>query len=401
MSITSPQPIPDGSDGPPDEMSVVPGFTRLADQFFAMFPNPASGGGALTVYHNGVKVVDVWAGWQSRRKRWQHDTVALSFSTGKGVASTVVHRLADRGVIDYDARIADYWPEFAAAGKYEITVRELMSHRAGLHKIRGLVPETNQLMDHDLVTSLLAEASPSPKRLHAPGYHAITYGALVAELATRASGRDFTELVRTELAEPLGAPELWFEVPRAERYRIASTFPRINPMRLPWGPTSTALSRLPGVRNLADAGMPAGFDVLVRNPDLHDTAMPGWNGVFGSRALAKMYAALACGGTVGGRTLLRPDTVDQLSEVQTSARDYVLGIPMNWRLGYHAGMISSRHQPQQSFGHYGLGGSGGFADPETGLAVAFVSNRLGNWVNPIADLRLPRLGATAQLLARA
>lgn len=401
MSNPSPLPPPVGPEGPTDEMSVDSDFAPLADQFFSMFRSRASGGGALTVYHRGKRVVDVWAGWENRHQRWQHDTVALSFSTGKGVASTVVHRLAERGVLDYDARVADYWPEFAAAGKETITVRELLSHRAGLHRIRGLVPEGDQLMDHALVTSKLAAAPASPKRFFGPGYHAITYGALVAELTSRASGRSFTELVRTEVAEPLGVDELWFEVPREERYRIASTFPRITPLMLPWGPTSSALSRLPGFRNIADAGMPAGFDALVRNPELHDTAMPGWNGVFGSRALAKMYAALAGSGSVEGRTLLRADTVGQLSEVQTTARDYVLGFPMNWRLGYHAGMISARHQPRLAFGHYGLGGSGAFADPESELAVAFVSNRLGNKANPIADLRLPRLGATAQALARA
>ncbi|NLE81224.1 MAG: beta-lactamase family protein [Rhodococcus sp.] len=400
MSITSPPPLSGGSDRPSDQMWIASEFTPLADQFFAMFSSRASGGGALAVYHDGTKVVDIWAGHAGRHRRWQHDTVALSFSTGKGVASTVVHRLAERGVIEYDARVADYWPEFGAAGKHSITVRELLSHRAGLHRIRGVVPTSEQLMDHALVTSLLARSPASRKRLTAPGYHAITFGALVAELAARASGRDFTELVRTEIAEPLGAPELWFVVPREERYRIAGTFPHINPLQLPWGLTSSALSKLPGIRNLADAGMPAGFDALVRNPDLHDSAMPGWNGVFSARSLAKMYAALAGDGSVDGRRLLRPDSVEQLSEVQTTARDYVLGIPMNWRLGYHAGMISARHQPQQAFGHYGLGGSGAFADPESGLAVAFVSNRLGNRVNPIADLRLPRLGATAQALAR-
>ena len=116
------------------ELYVDRRFLPLADRFFAMYRQPQQGGGALVVYLGGEKVLDIWAGNADRDRRWDHDTVSLSFSTGKGVASTVVHRLAERGLIDYDAPVAQYWPEFAAAGKDKITVRELMSHRAGLHR---------------------------------------------------------------------------------------------------------------------------------------------------------------------------------------------------------------------------------------------------------------------------
>ncbi len=108
------------------------------------------------------------AGNADRDRRWDHDTVSLSFSTGKGVASTVVHRLAERGLIDYDAPVARYWPEFAAAGKDKITVRELMSHRAGLHRVRGLMPHPLDLMDYDAVVAALAAEKPDPRRLRGP-----------------------------------------------------------------------------------------------------------------------------------------------------------------------------------------------------------------------------------------
>ncbi|AOW91940.1 esterase [Rhodococcus sp. WMMA185] len=399
MTTTTPWPLMGRTVRAPARMLVDRRFGMLVDQFFALFHDTRQGGGALAVYLHGEPVVDVWAGWSSRETRWKEDTVTLTFSTGKGVASTVLHRLADRGIIDYDLPVAHYWPLFAAAGKEAITVRELLSHRAGLHRVRGLVPGPLSLMDHSLVSAALAAAEPDPRRLKAPGYHAVTFGALVAELTSRASGMPFTDLVRTEIAEPLGVKEFWYEVPVGERGRIAKTFPRINPFGVPWAATSFAMSRLPGLRDVADAGMPAGFDLLVRNPAIHDSVMPGWNGVFNARALARMYGALANRGTVGGSEFLRPEVVAQVSEVQTTARDYVLGIPMNWRLGYHAGMVARRRQPRNTFGHYGLGGSGAFADPDTGLSVAFVTNRLGNMLTPFADFRLPRLGSTALAIA--
>lgn len=381
-------------------MLVDPRFGGLADQFFRLFHDTRHGGGALAVYLHGAPVLDVWAGWATREQRWREDTVALSFSTGKGVASTVVHRLAERRLIDYDTPVAEYWPEFAAAGKEAITVRELLSHRAGLHRVRGLVPGRLGLMDHDRMSAALAAAAPDRRRLTGPGYHAVTYGALVAELATRASGTAFAELVRTEIAEPLGVPEFWYQVPSAQRHRIAKTFPHINPFGMPWEATSFALSLVPMVKHIADAGMPAGFDQLVRNPAIHDCVMPGWNGVFSARALARMYAALANGGTVDGARLLYEDTIEELSDVQTRAHDYVLGLRMNWRLGYHAAIVASRRQYPHAFGHYGLGGSGAFADPQIGLSLAFVTNRMGNVVSPLADIRILRLGAQAEAITR-
>nr|WP_254923055.1 serine hydrolase domain-containing protein [Rhodococcus sp. OK302] len=381
-------------------MLVDPRFGQLAGQFFRLFERPSSGGGALAVYLGGEPVVDIWAGWSTRDTRWLPDTVSVSFSTGKGVASTVLHRVVERGLIDYDTPVAEYWPEFASAGKETVTVRQLMTHQAGLHRVRGLVPGRLALLDHDSIVGALALAAPDRRRLTTPGYHAVTFGSLVAELTTRATGSSFTDLVRTEIAEPLGIPEFWFQVPEDERHRIAKLFPRINQFKVPWDTASFALTRLPALRNIADAGMPAGFDQLVRNPSIHDYVMPGWNGVFSARALARMYAALANQGMVGGNRFLSEETLEQMGEVQTTARDYVLGIRMNWRLGYHSAFVASRNSSLQAFGHYGLGGSGAFADPETGLSVAFVTNRMGGALTPFADLRLAKLGAQAESIAR-
>ncbi len=126
---------------PRTEMIVDKRFLPVADLFFRMFDKPGQGGGAIAAYLHGEPVLDVWAGWADKQRRWASDTIVLSFSTGKGVASTVLHRLAERNLVSYDAPVEQYWPEFGAAGKESITVRELMSHRAGLHKARGSSPD--------------------------------------------------------------------------------------------------------------------------------------------------------------------------------------------------------------------------------------------------------------------
>jgi CubicO group peptidase (beta-lactamase class C family) len=382
------------------EMLVDRRFRGVADRFFERFQTARDGGGAAAAYLHGEKVLDVWAGWRAKDTRWTHDTVTLCFSTGKGVASTVVHRLADRGLVDYDQPVAAYWPEFAAAGKERITVRELMSHRAGLHNVRVVAPTEQVLLDYRAFADALAAARPDPRRFKGPGYHAVTYGNLVAELASRVSGKDFTTLLREEVSEPLGAEELWFHVPDDARVRIARVFPTVKPGPVPWSTTGRVMSRLPGLRAIAEAGMAEGFDELVRSPRAHDVVMPGWNGVFSAPALARMYAAIANGGELDGLRYLSPDRVTQLSETQTRRRDYVLGIRPHWRLGYHPAWLRTDEMPRRSVGHYGFGGSGAWADPETGLSFAFVSNRLGNRLQPVADGRMSAIGGAALEVAR-
>ncbi len=381
-------------------MTVDPRFREAADRFFDRFRTRADGGGAAAAFLHGELVLDVWTGWAAKDRRWTQDTVTLCFSTGKGVASTVVHRLADRGLIDYDEPVATYWPEFAQAGKGRITVRELMSHRAGLHNVRRVAPTREVLLDTERFAQALAAARPDPRRLRAPGYHAVTYGNLVAEVAARVSGKDFTTLLREEVAEPLGVAEFWFHVPDDDRARIARVFPTVKPGPVPWSVTGRVLSALPGVSAIAEAGMAEGFDELARSEEAHGVVMPGWNGVFSAVALATMYAPLANDGVLGGQRYLSSERISLMTRSQTRERDYVLGIRPHWRLGYHPAWLRGPEFARRSIGHYGFGGSGGWADPETGLSFAFVSNRLGNRLQPIADGRMSAIGGAALEAAR-
>ncbi|WP_336084573.1 serine hydrolase domain-containing protein [Nocardia sp. SSK8] len=385
----------------PRQMLVDPRFLRLADHFFGMFPQPSRGGGALAIYLDGEPVVDVWAGWAAKDHRWDGENIALTFSTGKGVAATVLHRLAERGLLDYEAPVARYWPEFAAHGKAEITVRDVLSHRAGLHRVRGLVPGREGILDYDAVVTALAESPADPRRIRTSGYHAITFGWLVAEIVQRVTGEPFTEVLRQEVAKPLGTEEFWFQVPGAQRHRIAKIFPHLAPPGIRWNTASSVLSWVRPARGLAEAGMPESFDELVRDPRVHDAVMPGWNGVFSARALARMYGALANEGVVYDGTtpvrFLRAETIETINRTQrTDSRDYVLGLPLRFTLGYHRPVLMTKQQPRHAFGHYGIGGSGAYADPDLRMSIAFVTNRLGNAVTALGDARLAKLAAIAQ-----
>ncbi|MBF6213425.1 beta-lactamase family protein [Nocardia puris] len=374
-------------------------FVRLVAEFDRLFRRPGDGGGALTVYLHGEPVVDVWAGYAAPGEPWRQDTVAVAYSTGKGVAATLLHRLAERGLLDYDKAVAEYWPEFAAAGKDRITVRELLSHRAGLHRLRGLLPgPVDAFFDDAAVTAALAAAAPDPRHTVTSGYHGISFGHLVAELVRRVGG-DFTELLRTEIAEPLGAEELWFRVPESQRSRIAPNFPALTVAGLSW----ETGARLMGRTRLAAAvdTTPRGFAEMMADPRLHDSVMPGVNGVFSARALARLYGALANGGSLGGYQLLRPETIEAMRTRQVFTPDYVLAFRIPWGLGFHGvPMKPSKAEPISAFGHFGLGGSGAFADPATGMSLGFVTNRLGGKLTPLGDARLARLGAIAHHLAR-
>src|SRR3954449_9780974 len=183
----------------------APGFEPVRQAFWRLVGR-RSGGGALTVRLRGETVVDLMAGYADRAhtRPWTPETLAISFSTTKGVASTVIHRLADRGLLDYDEPVAAYWPEFAAGGKERVTVRELMTHRAGLWSVRAVAERPEDLLDHlAMEERLAARAVRAPTERSA--YHAITYGWLVAGLARRVTGgRGLAELAHTEVAEPLG-----------------------------------------------------------------------------------------------------------------------------------------------------------------------------------------------------
>jgi CubicO group peptidase (beta-lactamase class C family) len=378
-------------------------FRPLVQRFANIYRRPSNGGGALAVYWHGEPVVDVWTGFADSRgqRPWERDTAAMSFSTTKGVASTVVHRLVDRGVLSYDEPLATYWPAFADDDKRHLTLRLLLSHQAGLHRIRGLVDTAEDLLDHGNVTDLVAAQVPHRPGRGGSGYHGFTFGWLLAGLVKQVTGKSLREAVDEELARPLGLDGFWIGAPVQERHRVAELFPPL-PKMLGMDRFGARFEQSKYTRYLAEALLIDGWERLVfDDPDrrILDTEMPAANGVFTARALAKMYAALATDGSVDGVRVLSRETLREAGRVQNRSRDYVLGLPMRWRLGYHQAFTVGR-PAWKAFGHFGYGGSGAWADPETGLSLAFVTNRLGSLTTPVGDVRLPRLGSAALAVVR-
>jgi CubicO group peptidase (beta-lactamase class C family) len=342
----------------------------------------------------GETVVDLWTGFADRAgvRPWTPDTLAIGFSTTKGVASTVIHRLVDRGHLDYDLPVATYWPEFRAGGKGRVTVRHLLTHRAGLHSVRAVAERAEDLLDHvGLEDKLAARAVPAPTTSSA--YHAITYGWLLAGLARRITGCGLAELARTEITEPLGIGGMHIGVPDAARERVAEPVGAALRQLGSTGERAAPLwSRTRVIRPAMEALLVPGFHRSFEGaePPIWRTEMPAVNGAMSARALATMYAPLANGGRADDLEFLRPETVDSLGRVQLRTRDAVLGVPMRWRLGYHQAFGFGPRAPL-AFGHYGYGGSGGWADPASGLSVGFVTNRIGSLTTPLGDLNLFRL----------
>ncbi|HSP29043.1 MAG TPA: serine hydrolase domain-containing protein [Ilumatobacteraceae bacterium] len=361
----------------------------------------ARGGMAVAVYHHGELVVDAWTGARNAAgDPWTRDTMSMSFSTTKGVVATIVHRLVDRGLLDYDEPVATYWPEFAAAGKSAITLRQLLDHQAALHDVRALASGTEDLLDWDRMTKLLAEAPPVWEVGTRSAYHALTYGYLVGEVIRRVTGLTVNENLQREVVEPLGIDGMYIGAPPAVRGNIAEQL--VDPKSLArLFKTTKFLSRFRRYEPLYNALVVDDIVDVATTERIHDSEIPAANGVFTARSLARMYAALATPDDFDGPPLVSAETMREATRIQTTGdgrtgtkvgRDAGVMINMRWRLGYHLVGTTKGVLPR-AFGHFGFGGSGAWGDPDSGLAVAMILNQVGG--TPFGDTKMLRLGAAA------
>ena len=375
---------------------VTPGFEPLAEEFRRLMARgPRSG--ALVVRSGESVLADLRIGYEdhARKRPWEPDTQALGFSATKGLASMVLHRLADQGLLDYDEPVASYWPEFAAAGKDRITVRELLSHRAGLYDVQAVANGPEDLLDHAGMESRLASAAiqGDPGR---PAYHAITFGWLASGLARAITGRGMRELVREHLAGPLGSEGLEIGAPSRPPAEVIGFSLRI------YSSLGVAFTPVLGWLPVTKAGFRAlhapGFESLIRGPEprIWQTEMPAVNGALSADGLARLYVPLAHRGLApNGERFLSEETVERLGKVQTRGMDRVLGVRMRWRLGFHHGFGTGPRAPR-ALGHYGFGGCGGWGDPDTGISFGFVSNHIGRLTSVLGDLTTLRLAGVAR-----
>jgi CubicO group peptidase (beta-lactamase class C family) len=351
----------------PIQGRVEPGFERVREAFEANFAEDLEVGASFAVVRDGALVVDLWGGFadEARQRPWQRDTLVNVWSTTKGLASLCVAMLVDRGRLSYDRPVAEWWPEFAAEGKGDLTVAEVLSHQGGLSGcVDPLRPR--DFADHDAMAARLAAQAP----LFATGrsgYHAVTHGVLTGELVRRASGRSLGRFFAEAVAGPLGA-DAWIGLPESEDHRCASMTgpPRGTPTPLPPHPAARAALANPPL----DARLP-------NERWWRAAEIPSVNAQTHARALAAIYGMLARGGEQGGRRYLSPSTLAEATKVRVHGTDLVLGIPMRWAAGFLRNDGAVYGPNRHSFGHSGWGGSFGCADPDAAVGIGYAMNRMG------------------------
>lgn len=355
-------------------------FSRVRDVFEANVADGGELGARFAFAVEGEIVVDLMGGFADRQRTvpFGPDTLTALFSTTKAVAALMVARLVDEGRLAYDQPVADVWPEFAQAGKDQITVEQALSHQAGLS---GFPDETDPSIwfDWDATCAKLAAMAPLFPVGSASGYHPVTFGYLAGEIFRRVDGRTMGTALREDICQPLGL-DLWIGLPDSEHARCAelmrpSALPRFGAMNeavkaaflTPWA--------APGGRGTAD---------------WRRVEIPSANGHATAPALARLMGALASGGSLDGRSLITPAGIRAASAERIVGQDLVLPFVISWGAGFMRNTPNLFYGPNpDAFGHSGWGGSCAFADPATGVSGAYVMNKQGSAL--IGDERAVRL----------
>jgi CubicO group peptidase (beta-lactamase class C family) len=331
----------------------------------------------VAVYSDSKLVVDIWAGIAdpTTAREVKADTLFPTFSVIKAVTATALHIQVSRGLVDYDAPVACYWPEFAASGKDKVTVRHVLHHRSGVWQM----PETvtpERLADYDWMVDAIARLPPMFEPGTRNGYQGLTFGWMISEVVRRTDpkGRSFQTFVQEEIVQPLGIDDLWMGVPASEHPRVARLIdapPRPLP---PDAPPFRAIPLQIGTRE----------DIFGRK-DVRESCIPAAGGFATARALARFFAMLANGGSLDDARILPDALVRTFSRPKPGSDepDDVQGIPLRIGAGFWLGGNSQPenlgrqigHNPR-SIGHPGAGGSIAWADPDKRLAVAICHNRM-------------------------
>jgi CubicO group peptidase (beta-lactamase class C family) len=368
-----------------------PRFSLVQEELARNFQERGEVGASVCVMVDGRTVVDLWGGLADRHtgRPWQRDTLTVVWSCTKGATALCAHLLVGRGLLDLDAPVTRYWPEFGQAGKEEITVRMVLTHQAGVPLLSWPLPP-GTLYDWGAMTTAIAEQAPFWQPGTRQGYHAHTFGFIIGELVQRITGRPFAQFFRDEIAGPL---QLDFHIGLApeEEVRVA---PTIRPDPAPPGETTSRFLR---TANSDPEGLQA---LMVRNNGAlpgdqgaragYAAVLPGQGGITNARGLSGLYNPLACGGALGNVPLVDADVLRQMSVVQSAIGcDAVLLLGLRLGLGFwkssdnrgsppgaRDGMILS----EEAFGHPGAGGSLGFADPAARLAFGYAMNKQGRSV---------------------
>jgi CubicO group peptidase (beta-lactamase class C family) len=359
------------------------GFEPVRAAFAENFAARGETGGAICVAVGGRVVADVWGGRADQaggETAWGPDTLVNVFSAGKGMVALLAARLAGQGRLGLEASVTRYWPEFGAAGKEAVTVRQLLSHQAGLPALRRRLPP-GAMLDWAVMTGALAAQRPwwAPGTAH--GYHVNTFGFLVGEVLRRVTGETVGSMLRAQIAGPLGA-DVHIGLPAAEHGRVA---------RFHWpGPPPPEEDR-PGLPDdqlmehnaYFNPGGLSGAGV-INSAAWREAEVPSANTHATARGLARVYAALAAGGTLDGVQVATADALAMAATEQVYGPDRILHRPSRFGLGFQLTQPERPLGPSPgAYGHFGAGGSLGFCDPDAQVAFAYVTNQMGpRWRNP-------------------
>jgi CubicO group peptidase (beta-lactamase class C family) len=365
----------------------APGFDGVREAFERNFAEGSEVGASFAAYHRGRKVVDLWGGVadQEAGTPWEEDTLMLVFSTTKGITAVCANRLAQDGRLDVDAPVVTYWPEFGKNGKEDIPVSYLLSHQAGLAWIDGDMT-AEEALSWEPVIEALENQHPSwhPGSQH--GYHATTYGWLVGEVIRRVTGTSVGGYLAEEVAGPLDL-DMWIGLPESEEHRVGRLISMIPPsisIDMLANPGNDPISQMIasflgpetdlGRALFAPGGAFLDQDVW-NSRAVRAAEVPAANGVTDARSLARLYGA--CVSEVDGIRILGPEQVERATTKLTEGPNTVLlGMDIQFGLGF---MLHTSLMPiggPRSFGHFGAGGSAGWADPEAELAFGYVMNRM-------------------------
>ena len=377
--------------------TVAAGFERFRDAF-AEGQAKDEGGAQLCVYRHGHPVVDLWSGRDVIRNRpYGPDTITVMMSCTKAAVAACANILAERGALDFDSPVARYWPEFAAAGKANISVRHLLSHSAGL---MGYEPESGigaeDLLDWKTSTEGLARMAPLWEPGTAYFYHFVTYGFLVGEVIRRISGKSVGQFFADEIASPLKL-DMWIGLPEAEEHRVAPHFSRLPAIddgqwrALLAGAGIDLNTRLARTVLYTFKTTDEAVHGVMNSRRGHAAEVPAGNGIGNARALARMYASLIS--EVDGVRLFKAETMQMARTPQTKGlgapgdfAKFMRTEPQWFGLGFELPRAAEPMFGPGSFGHAGAGGRMGFAHPESGIAVGYVCNNM-MWNNLEPDAR--------------
>ena len=359
-----------------------PRFEPVRDAFASNFSERGELGAAICLSVGGQNVVDLWGGWAdgARSRVWQEDTLVNIFSIGKAVSTVCVARLVDRGVVAWDEPVA---PEFGAAddGKDAITLRQLLSHQAGLPAVRRPLPD-DAMLRPDIMEEALAAETPWWVPGTAHGYHVNTFGFLAGGLVRRVTGDTLGRLLREEVSGPLGA-DFHIGLPVPEHRRVAEFQWPVAPADV--GGAGSALEGAALMSNNAYRN-PAGLSGagVINTPAWRMAEIPSTNGHATARGVARIFEALTLGGTVDGVGLVSAESLQECTTEQVYGDDLVLQRPSRFGIGFQLTQTERPLGPNPgAFGHFGAGGSLGYADPAAGVAFGYVINTLGpRWQNP-------------------